>query len=182
MPVSGRKVSPLLTAVGAQSGAVRPAHRGQRQRQHPEDAGFPAPQLHQQRGGVPLVRCSEIDRARPHQAERRARVVLHVEVGHERRRQHQLGPLARRPDGVAGGAVVPVLGDGGRQEPGLGDLLPADRPLAVRLDDPLHPLDEGGVLLVAEGLHLVAADVKQAAVGEIAEHLLGPDSMGVGIK
>ena len=34
MPVVGREVGPLLAAVGAQSGAVRAAQRGQRQRQH----------------------------------------------------------------------------------------------------------------------------------------------------
>jgi dihydroorotase/N-acyl-D-amino-acid deacylase len=100
---------------------------------------------HSRRGGrrVPVVRGSDIDDARPGEADRRARAVLHVEVRPVGDRHDDRGPLRHR---FCGGRLrTPVLHDRGREQLRGRDLVPADHPLAVRLHDPLHALDEGVV-------------------------------------
>ena len=96
------------------------------------------------------------------------RVVLHVEI-HLRRGRHDEaralrdgrcdGRARRRPSPV-GAARTPLLDDGRGLEPGVGDLLPADGPLAVASCTMACTRSMNGrVVAVGERLHFVAADV-----------------------
>ena len=98
-------------------------------------------------GWVPAVGVSHLHVARPREAERRARAVLHVEVGTVGRRHDELLPLratACRASSVPAAGRWRCSSTGRRVRAGaeLGDLVPAHQPSCRAPDDLPHALDE----------------------------------------
>src|SRR5205823_1980084 len=112
------------------------------------------------RGRIPVVGIPHLNVCGPVQTELGGRRVFHVEINLRRWRQNQLGAARqRRRRGIA----LPLLCDRRRVETRLGDFLPTDHSLAVLVHNTLHALDELDVLVVRQGLNLVAADVEVRA-------------------